>query len=556
MLEYLKCDDTDPFNQEGLSTFPASVIDEIKTDLINADPKFSDQKIQIDFFFSQEDALTTTNAIKEGQSFKTQTPYNQEIWALITNKNVNTIECLGLKQVATLYVDSIAIPYPIYIDRQCDGNSALDLNSEDGLFPFDSSTVNQQTLKGQKGVTTYFYTEDGNLIGTSFPDLFESSSQTISVFLEKESEHPNLTRLNPDCKTTTSFKLIVDDSPQLPQPITYRVCDNGISDIDGIGVFDTNGLHKLLVNGQGNMSIKFLDKESNELFDIFPPSFTSENNTIDVYLENPLNGDCITSTQLNFIVDELPAFEVEESVILCNNIGSVSIGLVSKDQRDYSYSWSFTDVNGVSQALYETTSRVSINKAGIYDLTLTTTDGNFCQRSKSIEVNASNIASVLYQDLIIKDLQYGNVNTLSVATSNLGIGDYEFSVDQDTHFQDEAEFTDLKPGVHQLFINDKNECGTVYIDFSIIGFYRFFTPNSDGYNDFWNVFGIDENFQANSLIYIFDRYGKLITQIDPLSQGWDGTLNGKPLPDTDYWFRLKLEDGRTAKGHFSLIRGY
>ena len=35
-----------------------------------------------------------------------------------------------------------------------------------------------------------------------------------------------------------------------------------------------------------------------------------------------------------------------------------------------------------------------------------------------------------------------------------------------------------------------------------------------------------------STIYIFDRYGKLLKQLSPLGQGWDGTFNGKPLPAT------------------------
>jgi len=56
-------------------------------------------------------------------------------------------------------------------------------------------------------------------------------------------------------------------------------------------------------------------------------------------------------------------------------------------------------------------------------------------------------------------------------------------------------------------------------------------------------------------IYIYDRYGKLIKQWVPSSsEGWDGTFNGSPLPGDDYWYTLKLEDGREAKGHFSLKR--
>ncbi len=52
-----------------------------------------------------------------------------------------------------------------------------------------------------------------------------------------------------------------------------------------------------------------------------------------------------------------------------------------------------------------------------------------------------------------------------------------------------------------------------------------------------------------------DRYGKLIKEMDPVGDGWDGTYLGRPMPQTDYWFRVYLEDGREFKGHFSLIRG-
>jgi gliding motility-associated-like protein len=50
----------------------------------------------------------------------------------------------------------------------------------------------------------------------------------------------------------------------------------------------------------------------------------------------------------------------------------------------------------------------------------------------------------------------------------------------------------------------------------------------------------------NSTIYIFDRYGKLLNQLNPAGPGWDGTFNNQPLPSDD-WFTIKLEDGREAK---------
>jgi gliding motility-associated-like protein len=81
---------------------------------------------------------------------------------------------------------------------------------------------------------------------------------------------------------------------------------------------------------------------------------------------------------------------------------------------------------------------------------------------------------------------------------------------------------------------------------------RFFTPNEDGYNDTWNLLG--GNTQPGAKIYIFDRFGKLLASIDPAGTGWDGKFNGLPLPSTDYWFSIELEDGTIYKDHFALVR--
>jgi gliding motility-associated-like protein len=61
---------------------------------------------------------------------------------------------------------------------------------------------------------------------------------------------------------------------------------------------------------------------------------------------------------------------------------------------------------------------------------------------------------------------------------------------------------------------------------------KIFTQNGDGYNDYWNV-KVNASFNTNSIIFIYDRYGKLITKINT-SDGWDGTFNGNPLPSDDY----------------------
>jgi gliding motility-associated-like protein len=56
-------------------------------------------------------------------------------------------------------------------------------------------------------------------------------------------------------------------------------------------------------------------------------------------------------------------------------------------------------------------------------------------------------------------------------------------------------------------------------------FERLFTSNGDGI--YWNVKGVNASFNTNSIIFIYDRYGKLITK-NTNSDGWDGTFNGNP----------------------------
>jgi gliding motility-associated-like protein len=116
-------------------------------------------------------------------------------------------------------------------------------------------------------------------------------------------------------------------------------------------------------------------------------------------------------------------------------------------------------------------------------------------------------------------------------------------------------FTNVDFGFHTVYVRDiENDCGMVEELVSVIGFPKFFTPDGDHINPFWQVKGLSEQFQPNTQILIFDRYGKLLAEIDPLGPGWDGTYNGADMPSSDYWFFVSLQDGRVFKSHFALKR--
>lgn len=138
--------------------------------------------------------------------------------------------------------------------------------------------------------------------------------------------------------------------------------------------------------------------------------------------------------------------------------------------------------------------------------------------------------------------------------------DYEYAINGGD-FQGSPIFNNVPPGENTLIINDRNGCGiTDPIPFLVVGYPKFFTPNGDGIHDQWQVYGIS-TLLDNPVIFIFDRYGKLLKQFDETSMGWDGTYNGKPMPSSDYWFRMDYsrdEGGiivaRSLRRHFTLKR--
>lgn len=166
----------------------------------------------------------------------------------------------------------------------------------------------------------------------------------------------------------------------------------------------------------------------------------------------------------------------------------------------------------------------------------------------------------LQEVLIIEDLSNANdPDKYAVEIVVDGTGDYEYAINGG-EFQDSPVFLDVPPGENTVIINDKNGCGaTEPLPFLVIGYPKFFTPNGDAVHDTWTVLGMSQ--LDNAALFIFDRYGKLLKQLGPADAGWDGTYNGRPLPSSDYWFKLEYDQNnqsvvvaKTVRNHFSLLR--
>ena len=106
---------------------------------------------------------------------------------------------------------------------------------------------------------------------------------------------------------------------------------------------------------------------------------------------------------------------------------------------------------------------------------------------------------------------------------------------------------------HRANIQNSLRQGLAQYETYILSYPKFFTPNGDGINETWRI-KYASLLEPDMLIYIYDRYGKLIAGFGANHPGWDGTLNGYKLPATDYWFVVVRQDGKEYKGHFSMLR--
>ncbi|MBW3518211.1 T9SS type B sorting domain-containing protein [Flavobacterium sp. NKUCC04_CG] len=145
---------------------------------------------------------------------------------------------------------------------------------------------------------------------------------------------------------------------------------------------------------------------------------------------------------------------------------------------------------------------------------------------------------------------------VNVLDRNTPPGVYEFALDEGV-YQNSNVFYDVTAGEHLVWVRDRltGACAVSKL-VSVMNYPKFFTPNGDGHNDTWNIKGLIS--QPDAKIYIFDRFGKLLKQVSPAGEGWDGTFGGRPVPSTDYWFTVEYNDlqgnRREFKGHFSLKR--
>ena len=416
---------------------------------------------------------------------------------------------------------------------QCDEDGI-----KDGFTLFNLNEASETLTGGIQNISTIFYSDITRLNAISNPESYNNIANPQTIYVEV---------INDRTGCSSNSQLVLNVSVTDSNDTELIACDDDGTE-DGLYNFNLKDADSNIINGLPNgLVISYYETYENALIEKNKLGNTFKNSipysqTIYARVEN--NNNCYGISELLLTVNKLPELTTNEVTYYCLNKYPEPITLHAEIINDafnnYFYSWS------TGESTYE----IQVNEPGTYQVMVT--NQNNCSKERTIVVESANIAT--FESINVVDATQNNIITVLVS----GEGTYEYALlDADNilyrPYQTSHVFENISPGFYTVYVKDvENNCGIVNMKVSVIGFPKYFTPNNDGMNDTWQVYGVSNMFQPDSKIFIFDRYGKLLKQLKPTEKGWDGSFNGKILPTDDYWFSVVLQDGRVFKSHFTL----
>ncbi len=502
--DLLECDD----DTDGFTLFDLSII---KNNIVSNNPNTS-----IEFYHEDGSQIIGGLPTVVNQIINEETITLRILDNLVNCYNETTFK---------LVVNILPVAYPLEDIIGCDDNS-------DGISEyFDITGVESTVLGSQSGMEVSYYDANGNLLSNPLPNPY------TNVVPNQEILTVRVTNSNTLCFSETQLLLITSEKPNINTPLDKYACDEG----NGFSTFDLSNLETEIISNQNNFNVYYFDSSGNEITSLISSSYNNSqawSETITVKVENALSTICFTETSFNLIVNELPEITIEENYFLCNLEPSLPI---SVNPNLNSWEWKYQDDTVISNNF-----EANLIKAGNYSLKISEIkNGIQCENVYEFEL----IRSVLPRIETVEFQELSNNNFIKIIAS--GDGDFEYSIDG-VLYQDNNLFNNVLGGVYTVYVRDKYGCGSDQEEVTLIDYPKYFTPNNDGINDYWQIRGIKNS--NNVQIFIYDRYGKLLKQLSPNSSGWDGTFNGAILPSSDYWFTANLNNLKQFKGHFTLKR--
>ena len=408
---------------------------------------------------------------------------------------------------------------------------------------FALSERNADITGGDSTLTVTYHASLSHAVDGTSPldeNSYQNTTNPEQVFYRVQDEDA--------CFNVGDFELFVQPLPTIFSMDNLEQC----VDENGEAEFDLSVAGDQAVGSQTDVTASYYLTESDareEVNAVSTPFTAMEDTEIFIRVEFDDTG-CAAVDSFMALAFPLPPASLENEYVFCTDqFGNFIVGPAELDtglrSARYDLTWFFEEeeIVGEDGVLLEAT------EAGVYSVDIINTDTG-CAITLTTTVREAGAPD----DYTIEIQNGGATDNRTVIVEAIGPDEYWYRLDNGPYVNT-GRFEDVRPGTHTITIAERNGCAEIQEEIFILGFPQFFTPNGDGFNDFWNVVEGGELDEAS--LYIFDRYGKLIKQIDPRSVGWDGTYNGNPLPSSDYWFLLEYRDGDSTgelRGHFALKR--
>jgi gliding motility-associated-like protein len=353
-----------------------------------------------------------------------------------------------------------------------------------------------------------WYDSSGNLLATGNSFTTPVISKTTAFYVDA---------IVNGCTTPTRTTIIatVNDSPTISSTAPSSVCGSGTVTLAAVATSGNINWYNAPTDGS-------LLSTGN--------SYTTPNiDLTTTYYVEAITNDCI-SPRISVTATVYPLAKIMEEVVLCQGENIT----LDASTPNMIYLWS---PGG------QTNQTITVSTIGNYNVTISSPNVSSCESKSKKDISVVGYPKPAISSILV------NENFIKIELANPE-SYYEYSIDG-VDFQVSNQFLYIPNGQHTALVRDNNGCNQVAQGFFVFTAAKYFTPNNDGINDEWQIKEMANYPNSNAKIY--DRYGKLIMNLNSSNNYWDGKYSNTLLPPDDYWYRLKLDDSTPEiTGHFTL----
>lgn len=353
------------------------------------------------------------------------------------------------------------------------------------------------------GTALKFYNAAGNVIPMTTPLVSGQIYYVTQTLNNCESE-----------KLAITVTLSTDNVPA--KDITQVQCNSTTSNSMMVNL---HSYEASIINNPASYIFTYTDTAGNPISN--PSAYTLNVGTTLIHVKVATPDGCFKTIRLSLTLNPKPFVQLPDKLDFCEGKSVV----LDAGPGFKSYEWN----TGA------TTQTITVSTPGTYTVKVTNIFG--CESTSSTQVSYSVLAHIVSVNI--------TNNTATVILSQSG--NYEFSLDNFT-WQNSNIFTNLNMGEYTAYVRTKSGCIIGQKNFSIFNIPNAISPNGDGINDTWRIAGL-ENYPGTE-IYLYDRKGAIIYKelIKKKPFQWDGKYESHPISTGNYWYTIKVSDGRVYSG--------